>query len=104
LFEPKLTISSRVLKNYNLVLWYLLHGASPNIKCGRDGKTPMTIAIKESSLSTIKLLGSFGGQISSSDLFTEVDYLSSNDEDDEPWNIVARSEIIEHVLERDWRH
>jgi hypothetical protein len=102
-----LTINSRVLKNENIVLWYLLNGANPNIECGRDGKSPMTIAVKVAPLSTIRLLGSFGGSIHEADLITEVDYLSLDDMNDgssEQWNIVARAEIIEYVLLRDWRH
>jgi hypothetical protein len=67
----------------------------------------MTVAIKEAPLSTIKLLGSYGGSINGSDLVTEIDYLLSDDQEGEsiePWNIIARSEVIEHVLLRDWQH
>jgi hypothetical protein len=105
--QAVLTASSRVLKNESIVLWYLLHGANPNIECGKDRKSPMTIAAKVASLSTIKLLGSYGGNIHECDLITEIDYLSSDSGSGEPleqWNIVARAEVIEYVLLRDWRH
>jgi ankyrin repeat protein len=52
------------------VRWYLSKGADPNAKVGNGG-TPMTYAAREASLSTLKMLVDYGGQIKGTDIVAQ---------------------------------
>lgn len=50
------------IKDTDLVLWFLSHGANPNATYGLD-KTPLSIAVRDASFDVIRILFDHGGSI-----------------------------------------
>ncbi|KAG9241777.1 hypothetical protein BJ878DRAFT_544895 [Calycina marina] len=65
-----LEIFSRVLSNTDIVLWFLNQGADPNAWC-HYALSAVTSTAREGTLSTLKLLVSHGGTITSTDAVTQ---------------------------------
>lgn len=50
------------IKDTELILWFLSHGADPNATCGLD-ITPLSIAVRDASFENIRILFDHGGSI-----------------------------------------
>lgn len=56
-----------VLKDIELTIWFLNHGASPNAMCAWDF-TPLSVAVYSASVAVVKLLFQHGGDVSKGQL------------------------------------
>ncbi|KAK1092541.1 hypothetical protein LTR48_004147 [Friedmanniomyces endolithicus] len=57
-------LHSRAVEDVVLTDWFLLNGADPNARCGVD-LTPLSVAVRDAPLATIRKLFEHGGSVAS---------------------------------------
>ncbi|KAI9855632.1 MAG: hypothetical protein M1813_009678 [Trichoglossum hirsutum] len=85
------------VKDKDLTEWFLSHGANPNADCGMD-ITPLSFAVVQASLDTIKLLFDYGGTIADGELLHHAARRQTSDREDVINFLLKMGASVNYVL------